>query len=345
MRKGAVIGKFCPPHRGHKFLIDTALQRVDHLAVIVCNHPDQPIPGELRAKWLKEIHPDAYVVVTPDDLPDDDSVAWAQRTLHILGEKPDVVFTSEDYGQPWSKAIGCEHVQVDRQRVNVPISATQVREQPLKYLEFLEPCVRAYYIPRITLVGAESTGKTTLAQLLAKHFDCEWVAEYGREYSESKAGEGAAPSAPKNDSYGDDEASPSQADFPDYGPWTTDEFLHIATEQKRRENEAARRAEKLIICDTDAFATSIWHERYMGFASEAVRDIGREECNRIYLVPDPSMPFVQDGLRDGEAIREWMHKRFIEELTADSFPFHILMGTYKERESQAIETVLRYIVQ
>lgn len=319
MRKGVVVGKFYPPHRGHKFLIEKALAQVDHLTVIVCDNPTQTIPAELRAQWLREIHPSACVVVSPDDLPDDDSSAWAKRTIEILGGKPDVVFTSEDYGEPYSEALGCEHVQVDKARVAVPISATAIRANPLVHLDFLEPCVRAFYIPRITLVGAESTGKTTLAERLAQHFDAEWVAEYGREYSERKL--------------------VSRSEIPDYGGWTTEEFVHIASEQWDREEAAARRAKKLVICDTDAFATGIWHERYMGFASEEVSAIGRNLCNRIYLVLDPSVAFVQDGWRDGEHHRRWMHQRFIEELGKRKATFRLLTGGYENRLEDAIRIV------
>ncbi|MBV9849921.1 MAG: adenylyltransferase/cytidyltransferase family protein [Armatimonadetes bacterium] len=61
--RGLVIGKFYPPHRGHKFLIETARAQVDHLTVIVCDRDTQTIPAERRAAWLREIHPDVDVTV------------------------------------------------------------------------------------------------------------------------------------------------------------------------------------------------------------------------------------------------------------------------------------------
>ena len=103
---GVVIGKFYPPHRGHKFLIDSALGQVDELTVIVCDLPGQSISAEQRAEWLREIHPSAKVVVTPDDLPDEPE-PWAKRTIEILGGRPDVVFTSETYGNDYARAMGC----------------------------------------------------------------------------------------------------------------------------------------------------------------------------------------------------------------------------------------------
>jgi hypothetical protein len=74
-------------------------------------------------------------------------------------------------------------------QVIYPISGTAVRSNPLGCWDFLEPPVRAWYAKRICLVGAESTGKTTLAQMLAERYQTVWVPEYGREYSERKLSE------------------------------------------------------------------------------------------------------------------------------------------------------------
>ncbi len=160
---GVVIGKFYPPHNGHRFLIESALGQVDDLTVIVCDHPFQEISAETRANWLRGIHPTVRVVVTPDDLPDEPQ-PWAKRTIEILGRNPDVVFTSEAYGEGYAKAMDCRHVLVDIDRNAVPISATKIRSAPLDCLEYLEPCVRAHYVKRVVLLGVESTGKSTLAK-------------------------------------------------------------------------------------------------------------------------------------------------------------------------------------
>lgn len=293
MSLGFVVGKFYPPHRGHKLLIDTGAQQVDHLIVMVCHHPSQKIPGELRQAWLREIHPQCDIRLVPDTL-EDDSEQWAKFTIDYLGRSPDVVFTSEDYGEPFARHLNCRHVQVDRARTAVPISGTKIRQSPLDCLEFLEPCVRSYFVRRVVLIGAESTGKTTLAQELAERYQTLWVPEYGREYWENKvAGHSMNDALP---------------------PFVSDEFVHIATEQQRRENDAARRAGRVLICDTNAFATGTWHERYMGHRDPRVDAIGAEDHAHLYFLTEPDFPFVQDGFRDGESIRGWMHERFVAEL-------------------------------
>lgn len=314
-RRGVIVGKFYPPHRGHKFLIDSGRAQVDRLAVILCWKPGENPPGRLRAGWLREIHPNVEVIAIEDILPDDDSKAWAENTIKILGYVPDVVFTSEDYGYPYAAFMGCEHVQVDKARRAVPVSGTAVRANPLKNWDFLEPCVRAFYAKRVCLVGAESTGKTTLAAALAAHYRTNWVAEYGREYCEIKFQE--------------------SADI----PWKSAEFEIIAREQCRREEAAARAANRLLVCDTDAFATSIWHRRYLQERSLAVEALAAPRRYDLYLLTGVEIPFVQDGTRDGEHIREWMHQTFIEELEATGRPYKIVTGTPEERLRQSIALI------
>jgi HTH-type transcriptional repressor of NAD biosynthesis genes len=312
-KRGLVIGKFYPPHRGHKYLIDTAQSQSDELWVIVCGRPEEAPSGELRAAWLKEIHPEANVLLIDDQYDPDDSKLWAEMTLGWLGFAPDTVFTSEEYGEHYARYLGCQHIQVDKARLTFPISGTQIRENPLAGWEFLEPPVRAYYARRVCIVGAESTGKTTLAPALAAHYRTIWVAEYGRDYSERKL-----------------------ADDGCYN-WSSPEFAHIARTQCEIENAKAREANRVLICDTDAFATSIWHRRYMGEPSREVEEIAANHRRPdLYLLTDVDTPFVQDGTRDGERIREWMHKTFIEELTTQNRPFRLLSGSLEERLQQAI---------
>src|SRR5262245_7460546 len=73
---GLVIGKFYPPHRGHKYLIETAGAQSERTVVIVCAKPNDSIPGELRGAWLQEIHPWAEVRVIDDHYDENDSRIW-----------------------------------------------------------------------------------------------------------------------------------------------------------------------------------------------------------------------------------------------------------------------------
>jgi NadR type nicotinamide-nucleotide adenylyltransferase len=315
---GFVVGKFYPPHRGHRHLIETARRGCDRLVVLLPHHASQKIPGELRRAWLEEIHPGCEIHLVPDEL-DDDAEQWARFTIGHLGRAPDVVFSSEDYGLPFAAAMGCRHVMVDRDRTAFPISGTAVRSAPLENLEWVEPCVRAYLVRRVVLIGAESTGKTTLARMLAGRYETAWVEEFGREYWQAKLGGDPAPEALLE--------------------WTSEEFREIAARQQERENGLARTANRVLLCDTNAFATGTWHERYLGRRDEEVDAIGRRDRVDLYLLTEPDFPFVQDGWRDGESIRDWMHARFVEQLAALPVPAVRLRGPLEARLAAATAAI------
>jgi len=307
---GVVIGKFYPPHRGHSYLINTALAGCDHLVVIVCGRPTDTIHGSLRGEWLKELHPSAEIMVIDDRYDENDSRVWAENTIRWLGRAPDVVFTSEDYGDRYAGLMGAQHVCVDKRRNAVAISGTAVRNDPFAHWDFIEPPVRGWFAKRVCVLGAESTGTTTLAKALAENFQTVWAPEFGREYSELKFA--------RNDP-----------------AWRTEEFETIAEEQNRRENIAARNANRILVCDANSFATCVWHRRYMGFESACVAEIARAVRCHLYLLTGDEIPFVQDGLRDGEHIRHEMHFWFEEALAKQAVPWRVLRGSHDERLNAA----------
>ncbi len=314
-RRSVCIGKFLPPHRGHKLLIDTAQEQSEQVVVFVCEKASDPIPGELRVAWLREIHPAADVRLIDDHYDaDDDSELWGRLTIGWLGGAPDAVFTSEDYGHTYAQAMGCAHVQVDKARQRVPCSGTVIRRDPHAHWEFLEPPVRGWFAKRVCVLGAESTGTTTLAEALAARLGTVWVAEYGREYSEIKQQRGET-------------------------VWRSDEFVEIAEEQNRREDAGARLANHIVVCDTNSFATTLWHRRYMGSENPAVAEIAARNACDLYLLTGDEIPFVQDGLRDGEHIRHEMHRWFVAALEAQSVPWRLISGSREERVEKAMRMI------
>jgi NadR type nicotinamide-nucleotide adenylyltransferase len=168
-------------------------------------------------------------------------------------------------------------------------------------------------VTRIVCIGAESTGTTTLAEALADHYETVWVPEFGRTYSEGRR--------------------------PALTPWRTEEFVFIAEEQARMEDALAELANRVVICDTDPFATAIWHERYMGRPSEAVLAVAARRRYDLYIVTDVNIPFVADRIRDGESIRHWMHQRFLDELAKQPAPVMVVTGRHQRRLAAAIARI------
>ncbi len=313
---GLVVGKFSPPHRGHKHLIDTALAASKRVIVLVTDTPGPHLPVELRARWVREIHPAAEVRVIADICKDNDSKAWGAYTVGLLGRAPDAVFSSEAYGPPYAAAMGCTHVAVDPPRHTFPVSGTLVRQDPFAQWNYLEPCVRAHFVKRVALIGAESSGTTTLARALAERYRTVWAPEYGRFYADGKYASGRP-------------------------EWSSDEFTHIAEQQLRLMDSLARVASRVLFTDTDPFATAIWHERYLGTPSPTVQALAAAHRPHLYLLTGDEIPFETDPLRDGEHLRHWMHGRFEEELRSAGVPHAVLRGPHEKRIAEATALIDR----
>lgn len=120
--------------------------------VYVNTRDGEPVPGELRSRWLADDHPDVTVVEVRHDLDTnfDDEELWARwmALFHerwpLRGGGPSVVFSSDPYAGELARRFGAECVVVDADRATVPVSATLVRERPAEHLEYLAPNVRAW---------------------------------------------------------------------------------------------------------------------------------------------------------------------------------------------------------
>ena len=148
---GLIVGRFNPPHLGHSYMIEWAAQRVDRLVVFVNTRNGELVPGELRAGWLAELHPNVVVVEVRHDLDTDfaDEALWARwmelfRSRWPHDEGPHVIFSSDTYVAGIAGRFDAVPVVVDADRVAVPISATQIREAPADHLDRLAPPVRAW---------------------------------------------------------------------------------------------------------------------------------------------------------------------------------------------------------
>lgn len=343
---GLVIGKFYPPHAGHALLVRAAASACERVTVVAMAASVESIPLALRVAWLREIHgADANVTVTgiADDVPVDytDAGVWSAHVAlmrqAVRGVTPlpvDAVFSSEAYGDELGRRLGARHVAIDPRRELTSVSGTGVRADPVAHWGLLAPCVRGWLARRIVIVGAESTGKTTLALVLAQRLreragalgETRAVPEYGREYTVDKLAAARAQAGVAG------QAAPAIEQL----RWSAPEFVAIARRQQQLEQQAARLGGPIVVCDTDAFATAIWHERYLGTRSADLEAMADPRAGRLYLLTHhDDVPFVQDGMRDGEAIRAAMTARFVERLDQTGRRWQWLRGGRAEREQAA----------
>jgi HTH-type transcriptional regulator, transcriptional repressor of NAD biosynthesis genes len=354
-RHGLVIGKFYPPHSGHHFLIRSAADACDRVTVVVMAASTESIPLAERVAWLRERWAaDPHVVVA--GVADDLTVDYASETAWIghvalmrealatspAGPPVDAVFASEPYGTELARRFAATPVLLDTARDTFAVSGTAVRADPVAFWDELEPPVRARLARRIVVVGAESTGTTTLSRDLAAalrarggpHALTRWVPEYGRELTVAKlaVARGAAePGKPP----------PTIFDL----EWTDADFELVCRRQTESEDRAAHLGGPVLVCDTDALATTVWQERYRGRATEPVRRLAAALPDRtLYLLTaHDDVPFADDGLRDGEHLRTWMTDRFRAVLTAAGTPWREVRGDRDARLRQALAEVDRVL--
>jgi cytidyltransferase-like protein len=117
--------------------------------------------------------------------------------------------------------------------------------------------------------------------------------------------------------------------------WAAPDFDAIAAEQTRRENEAAAAGSPLVVCDTDAFVTSVWERRYLGGRARGRQPWAAAALppRDVYLLTShEGVPWHDDGLREGDlAVRAAMTGWFMTALTAAGHSWVLLTGSLDER--------------
>ena len=336
---GLVVGKFAPPHRGHEQLVAHAAAACERLLILSYTQPEFERCGvETRQAWMTARWPRHECVALDDDwleaacadrgiacraIPanaEDDQtqqrfLAWLLGV--VLQRRPDAMFSSEAYGPPCAALLSRElahpvaAVLVDPPRAQVPISATRLRAGDAALADWLAPDVLASFVPRIVLLGGESSGKTTLAAALAQRLGTTWVPEYGRELWEQRG-----------------------------GVLTPEDLRLIAREQVRREDAAALRARGVLICDTSPLTTWGYSAWMFGAPDPAIEPLARRRYEGVVLC-EPDFPFVQDGTRQPEEFRLRQHAWYLDQARQLGAPVHHARGVFEQRLVRATNWAMK----
>ncbi|HTF22138.1 MAG TPA: AAA family ATPase [Chryseolinea sp.] len=316
MIRGLVIGKFMPIHKGHVALIEYACSQCDELIVSMSYTPQDPIAGDTRFEWVKsalahesKVRPFAVL----DDF-DNEMLSLEERTktwsefIKRVYPKIDLVISSEAYGLPFALHLGAQHLAFDPERKRIPVSATMIRSRPMTYWTFIAEAARYYFVTKICLFGAESTGKSTLARRLAERYHTTFVPEVAREMIISN-------------------------DF------TVDDIMAIGKMHDERIGQQSRLANRLLFCDTDAITTQIYSQHYLGMIPEILFELERKTRYTQYFLLDIDVPWVADGLRDLGHRREEMMRVFRDALIKRDIPFVTVCGDFQNREAVMTKVV------
>jgi NadR type nicotinamide-nucleotide adenylyltransferase len=169
-------------------------------------------------------------------------------------------------------------------------------------------------IPKIAVVGPESTGKSTMSAYLAKHYNTVWVPEYARDYC-SKLTE----------------------------PCTWQDEINMFYGQLDLEAEMLPLANELLICDTTFITVKIWSDYTFGRTPQEVLDELPKHTYDLYLLLNIDLPWEEDPLRDFPHMREHFMQIWIKELQALDARYVLISGTGDDRYKNAVNAIDEFI--
>lgn len=155
----------------------------------------------------------------------------------------------------------------------------------------------------VCFYGPESTGKTVMAQKMAQRYQTEWVPEVARELITSNN-------------------------------FNREDIIHIGRAQTERIFAKARKASRILFCDTDLITTQIYSRHYLGVVPPVLYELEKMITYDRYFLFDIDVPWVSDGLRDqgSEAQRRHMFDLFKTELERRQITYVLVHGSWEERE-------------
>lgn len=323
-KKGLVIGKFMPPHKGHEYLFRFAQQYCEELTVVVDCLKAQTIEPHLRKQWIEELVTDINVIALQNYMPQDPSEVenfweiWKSELYKVAG-KPDVLIAAMDYGWELAKVLECDFVPLDIARQSIPISATEIRNNPFKHWDFIVESARGYFLKKICLIGPESTGKSTIAGNLAKNFNTVYIPEYAKAIIDAQNGQ-----------------------------FFEKNVKQVAYAQIRTEKALERMTNKIMFCDSDILTTMFWSKELFGSIPVELEEIAQHQHYHHTFLMYPDTMWFNDTHRQiaDTSSQEFRMYTFVEMeklLKKYKRKYTVLKGNFFEKEDKITKYVKKLI--
>jgi HTH-type transcriptional repressor of NAD biosynthesis genes len=305
-KNAVIIGKFMPLHKGHIHMVEFAKGVCENLTILVDCLDGQSLSTQQRVDVIKKTFPDSHIKVkglkkempqSPDDHVDFWNI-WRSEIVKNTPKDLDVIIGAMDYIKDLSRVLSINFLMIDKQRSFMPISATEIRKDPISNWKYLAPHSRSLFTKKITIVGGESTGKTTLAKNLADFYETIWVPEYARTAIEEDEG------------------------------CSLETFNKILIGQESLMESMTQHAENgLIFNDTDLLATKIWFKKmfpndYLK-ESKNMKELILKTKSDLYILTNNKVDWKSDEVRfyPKKEDRDWFEKEFEDILMKNNFPY------------------------
>lgn len=192
---------------------------------------------------------------------------------------------------------------------------------------------------KIVIIGPESTGKSSLCEALAKHYNTIWCPEYAREYLLNNG---------TNYSYENLLAvAKGQIELEER---YTEKAIHTLRQLANKTNTDVNQFENcsssllfsnLLFIDTDMYVMKVWCEYVFNKCHEYILEQIAQRKYEAYLLCNTDLPWTQDELREypDEKNRIELFNIYKDILVNQSTPFAIISGQGNERVVQAIDFI------
>jgi nicotinamide riboside kinase len=166
-------------------------------------------------------------------------------------------------------------------------------------------------IIKITIVGAESTGKTWLCETLAGHYKTVWVPEFAREYCKDK----------------------------DLAQLTLDDLTFMCKQQILQEDVLINAARRFLFCDTSPITLKIWAQLTFKEVPDLINDMAAKTSYDHYFITNNEIEWQEDVLRQNLHAREMILQYNISEVSKTNKPYTIIAGRGDERLGNALKII------
>jgi HTH-type transcriptional repressor of NAD biosynthesis genes len=317
-----------PPTKGHlnlvEFAADMAREADGETHVIVCTQPDEPFAHERWFAILDHFRDDPTVKVHHLHRKLEQNPAapgfwdmWVRIMTQEYDMKAgDFFVTSEPYGKTMADLTGAIFMPYDPNRELYYTKATLIREKPTKYFSDVAPEFQPHLMKRVTVFGAESTGKTTLSKELSYEANGHWLFEYARPYLET-AGNVITPESMT-------------------AIWRGQAAIQAHGERMRDK--------PWVIQDTDLFSTiGYWESpdwiQKLGPVPDGLIKDAIELKSDLYLITSSNIPFEKDPLRykSDQGVREQSDEYWIK--IAEKYALNYRVITSNDRQYRVAQAM------
>ena len=180
-------------------------------------------------------------------------------------------------------------------------------------------------IIKVVVIGPESTGKSSLCEQLANHYNTEWVKEYAREYLLTNGTE-----------YSYDNLLEIAK-----GQFALENAAIQLVENKATNTSASNSSSEIILLDTNMYVLKVWCEFVFEKCHPWILNQIVENSYDLYLLCDVDLPWVKDELREYPdlEIREKLYHHYKDLLVNQSTPWVNISGNYQQRLDNAINAI------